>query len=505
MSAILDALLAARVYESGVALRKATLRHTHLAEEPLGIVIWRLGGERFRAAAVAWGTVGEPYQLAVPGEPRNRDLYFHALVPFAQDLSKRIASAVEVRAAASEKRPDDRVPVDALQMVVANRTTVEALSLLGRYLGYLSDRGGTAPDPALIEAGRHLRFYTRRSRMPGQSLITPLDQLVSDHWATLQSPIERANLAALNAQINPPEGVHAFDAAALVEERFEVGPEPIEATDRRTTQLLEAFNAERAGSVDPSVVEPLLDPMRDHYRELIDPVWRLMESVVSRERGFPAAPSVARRWAEDRRAVGWHVDWVTRGGRYRTTETPRQAAMTLRALEEAQRRYEAERATEDPACMIPFLLDGDAIRGTVVEIDASHTVVERVRAVSRPRLVLQTDDPVVLPEGKQLWWAAAAGDKPWAVVRVDAASGGSRVELRFTTTARGHELPALNERATFSELSTGTAGYSMPLPDNPPWTHKAPALAEDPLDVGDQDSVTAPVLPETVPNPETYA
>ena len=86
MSTALEALFAGRIYESGCAMRRTTLRHTHLADPPLGIAMWRLGGERFRAAAIAWGPLGGPFELAVPGEPRNRDLYFAALAPFAADL-----------------------------------------------------------------------------------------------------------------------------------------------------------------------------------------------------------------------------------------------------------------------------------------------------------------------------------------------------------------------------------------------------------------------------------
>src|SRR5256885_6263348 len=67
------------------SVRHTSLRHTHLADAPLGIAMWRLGGERFRAAAVAWGPVGGTYKLAVAGEPRNRDLYFGALAPFRSE------------------------------------------------------------------------------------------------------------------------------------------------------------------------------------------------------------------------------------------------------------------------------------------------------------------------------------------------------------------------------------------------------------------------------------
>ena len=90
MSTALEAYFAARIYQEGRALRRTTLRHAHLADPPLAIAMWRLGGERFRAAALAWGPLDGPFQLAVPGEPRNRDLYFAALQPFAADLCARI-------------------------------------------------------------------------------------------------------------------------------------------------------------------------------------------------------------------------------------------------------------------------------------------------------------------------------------------------------------------------------------------------------------------------------
>ena len=203
MSTALEALFAARVYSGGRALRRTTLRHVHLADPPLGIVIWRLGGERFRAAAIAWGPLGGPFQLAVPGEPRNRDLYFAALRPFAADLCERMRLAAFPRETRQRGSALEEIPLDAPQIVVPNKATVSALSLLGRYLAYLSDRGGVAPDPVLMEAGRHLTFFARNARVPGQALLLPLDRLVADHWATLLSPFEQANLAALDAQISP--------------------------------------------------------------------------------------------------------------------------------------------------------------------------------------------------------------------------------------------------------------------------------------------------------------
>lgn len=506
MSTALEAMFAGRVYTEGRALRRTTLRHTHIADPPLGIAMWRLGGERFRAAAIAWGPLDGPFQLAVPGEPRNRDLYFGALQPFAADLCTRVRRAAVSRIARQRGSRTDHIPADALQIVVPNRTTVAALGLLGRYLAYLSNRGGITPDPALIEAGKHLRFYARHARVPGQSLLVPLDRLLSDHWATLMSPFEQANLAALDAQIDPPAGVHAFDASAAAEAAARIGPEPTEDVDRRTEELLAEFNQSRAGSTDIAVTGPLAEPLRQHYQDLTDPVWQLMGRVAERERQLTAAPSVQRRFESDREAFGRHVDWVvTQGGRYRTTDTPRQAAMTLRRLEDTLARYEAELAVEDPACMISYLLAGKAVRGRVAST-AETKVRARVNYVRRAVMALDSPDPVVLPVGKHLWWTGTASDQPWDVQDVQPYGGGSRITLMLTAAPTPDRVPAVGDVITLSTLATGASAYQIALPQDPPWTHQPdePPQPPEPIDSGDAEAPAAPVDAADVPDPGRY-
>jgi len=506
MSTALEAFFAGRIHEGGRALRRTTLRHTHLADAPLGIVVWRLGGERFRAAAVAWGPIGGPIELVVAGEPRNRDLYFSALQPFAAAICAAVRNTADARVARTRGSRTELLPANALQIVVANRSTIGALGLLGRYLAYLSERSGGAPDPLLVEAGKHLRFYARHARVPGQALIVPLDRLLADHWATLLSPLEQANLASLDAQIEPQGGEHAFDASAAAERVARIGPEPTEDIDRVTTELVATFNDARRRSVEPAVVEPLLGPLSEHYRTLVRPVWDLLGRSVAREQSLPAAPSVARRFEQDREAFGRHVDWVSGGGRYRTTDTPRQAAMTLRRLEEERSRFDAERAIEDPACMVPFLLDGDAIRGVVATLDADHRVVVRVRAVQRALLALDTDDPVVLPTGKKLWWAATAHDVPWEVVGVTRHGGGSRVVLLLTAPPTDARLPDIGDRLTFSTLHTRADGFRLPLSANTPWTHQPVTVPPppEPIDAGDGEAPAPAVDGATLADPEAY-
>jgi hypothetical protein len=506
VSTALEAYFAARIYQEGTALRRTTLRHVHLADPPLAVAMWRLGGERFRAAAVAWGPLDGPFQLAVPGEPRNRDLYFAALEPFAIDLCARLRRAAVSRVARQRGSMTEHIPADALQLVVPNKSTVSALGLLGRYLAYLSDRGGVAPHPALIEAGKHLRFYARHARVPGQALLIPLDRLVADHWATLLSPFEQANLAALDAQIEPAPGVHPFEASAAAEAAARIGPEPTEDIDRQTESLLADFNAARGTSTDPDIVGPLTGPLREHYRGLVEPVWQLMERVVMRERQLAAAPSVHRRFESDREAFGRHVDWVvTQGGYYRTTDSPRQAAITLRRLEDTLARYEADQAVEDPALMIGHLLDGDAIRGTVASLGETKVVV-KVRAVARAVIALDSPDSVILPAGKRMWWTATADGHPWEVQSVQSQGAGSRVFLMLTAKPTADRLPAVGDVITLSTLCTGQSPYWLMPPEDPPWTHRpaTPLPVPDPIDAGDREQPAAPVDAAAAEDPGRY-
>ena len=183
-------------------------------------------------------------------------------------------------------------------------------------------------------------------------------------------------------------------------------------------------------------------------------MWDLIGRSVARERALPAAPSVVDRVEKDREAFGRHVDWVVGGGRYRTTDTPRQAAMTLRRLEEAQSLYEAQRAIDDPACMVPFLLDGDAIRGEVANVNDDHRTVGGVRTVRRALLALDTDDPVVLPSARSSGGPPRRTMLPWEVVGV------STPRFRLAGGVDAHDRP--NRRAP---ARRGRPDHPLDAPD----------------------------------------
>src|SRR5439155_19603879 len=96
------------------------------------------------------------------------------------------------------------------------------------------------------------------------------------------------------------------------------------------------------------------------------------------------APSFARRCETARRAYTGHMDWMAGGSLRRTRQTPRQAVLTLRNLEDATRRLEAEEACDDPLRMIPYLLENKAVRGRVIRVNREHREMGERSLVRRP-------------------------------------------------------------------------------------------------------------------------
>lgn len=479
----LEVTLAARAHRVGRALRSAAVRHRRLRPDPMVVVLWQLGAEPFSAAAIGWGDRPGGLQMSVAGEPRNRDLAFAALLPFARWFNARFEVPAADRETFTRREHTFTRARSAPQVLVANGGTADLIGRLGRRLAYLPTTGPTAADPALVRLGRHLRFLWLHRAVPGQQLLLAMTDLANDHWAMPLSPLERQSLAALDAYLDPPPGVHGFEASARAED-VPVGPVPAGADDERLAPLVEEFNARRAARTDPATVGPLLGPITAHFRPLVRSTWELVWRCRDREAALPEARSVARRWDEDRDAYTTHIDWLNRGGLRRTRQTPRQAVRTIRNLEEAQRLLEAEEACDDPLRMIAYLLEQKAVRGRVVAVDRTHKELATRRMVSRPLVRLHSPDPCLMPVGKELWWTGQPTGREFVVQAVTVAPGsGSLVTLKFMTGSPDAPLPVVGDQACFSVHSTAPSPWRFaPLPEGDPWTHQPPG-AEGPAPI----------------------
>jgi hypothetical protein len=479
----LDLALAARSFTAGRGVRSRTVRHRRLMPKPLAVVLWQLGAEPFSAAAIGWGEAHASLRMAVAGEPRNRDLAFAALLEFAKWFNPRFETFATDRETFTRGDYTFTVARSAPQLVVANGATVELLGRLGRRLAYLPNDGPRPVDPALVRLGRHLRFLWDHYAIPGQQLVVALTDLMNAHWATPQSAVERQSLPALHAYIDPPSGTSGFDAAAAAE-AHPVGPLPDCDDEENLIPLVERFNAARNGKTNPAVVGPLLAPIIDHYRPLVRRAWDLLWRCRDREGAHPEAHSVGRRWDVDRNAYTRHIDWLDRNGLRRTRQSPRQAATTLRNLEEAGRLLEAEEACDDPLRMAAYVLTNKAVRGTVVALDPNHAEPGPKRIVRRPLVTLRSPDPCLIPVGYHLWWTGQSDGKEFVVEEVcPGPGGGSDVVLKLTTSSGTTALPTVGRRACFSAHSTKPAWLGK-LPDNDPWTHRAagPAAPAAPIE-----------------------
>jgi hypothetical protein len=468
----LEVALAARAFRDGHALRKAELRHRHLAGAPIAIVFYQLGAEPFSAAAIGFGCSQRDLTTVVAGEPRNRDLAFAALQDFAGWFNPRFEAFAAVRDSLTKGNWQQTRARNAPQVIVVNGATVEMIGRLGRRLAYLPTDGPNPAAPELVRLGQHFLFLHRHSGTPGQQLVVGMTNLLNAHWVTPQSPMERQSLAALNAYIEPPHGVHGYNAASTAE-RFAIGPLPGGEDDQKLEPLVEEFNSRRRGDTTPAVVTPLLAPIRAHYAPLIERTWGLLWTCRDREADWTEAPSVDRRWDEDRQAYTDHIDWTIKVGRRRTRQTPRQAAMLMRRLEEAGALVEAEEACDDRLLIIPDLMDGKAIQGRVLRVDESHREIANVRSVSRPLVTISSSDLCLMPQGKELWWTRHPSAPPFVIVDIRGGPrGGSLITLKLTTGSRT-QLPQIGEEACFSVHTTRTH-WSSNLPPSTPWTHRPP-------------------------------
>jgi hypothetical protein len=462
--------LASLAHTQGRAVRSASVRHRRLSSEPIVLLPWQLGAEPFGLAALAWGSRSDEYSFFVAGDPRNRQLAFDALLPFASWFNVQFERPWATRQPSSRGRRQIEVALTSPQIIVANAAALELLGRLGRRLAYLPADGDPRPDPALIRLGRHLQFVGRDAQIPGQQLAVVLTELLAAHWATPLSGLESASLGALDGYIEPPSGLHGFEAAAAAEMES-IGPVPSGEDDSMLEPLVGAFNAARAGRVDRSTVEPLLRPIVGHYGPRIDRGWVLVWKCLSRELAFAEADSCSRRFREDCHRYSEHMEWLGRGGLRRTRETPRQAAMRKRELEQAQQILDAEEATDDPLRIITHQLSGKAVTGCVVDVDLDYFETPGLRKVQRPLVTIECDGQVSLARGRELYWASDAAGPAWEIFDVQNSStvDRARVVLKHLT-SRKRRRPSLGENVCFSVFHTRKP-YQLALSREAPWTH----------------------------------
>jgi hypothetical protein len=464
--------------QAGRAQPTKTRRHVHLSSRPLVLIPLQLAGEACAPlAAMVGDDRDKPLQLAVY-EPRDRNRRFE----FAADLAETVLAYIDGYATAE---PDDGEPYpDAPQLLVPNLGGVAFARMLGRSTRFRRTDGEYAVPAAVPLLGRWLSYYAERSEATGSALLIPLTAALADHWATGQSAMEDANLAALLSWIDPPDGMTGPEAARAAEDPVRYPPAgPItdptfdnEVLDHLVKAVRDAAAA--GGGTPLARAQAATDAA---LRSQLEPTWELMWRSVDLLRTLPDAASVPDRWKSDRWSFTGQVTWLREDG----APQPRRdgavaAARRLARLEREQQRLAVQRAYDDPLVMAEYRLTGEAFTGTVIAADPARLDTEGKRAKLRPWITLRSPDEVVLENGTVL----RSPDRPGqdaTIVEVDLSGQSALVTLELrggmgqAKVAPPGTMPAIGDEVTYTTLRDEFQRTpEFPERENTPWTHGGP-------------------------------
>ncbi|MFI8005201.1 hypothetical protein [Streptomyces sp. NPDC086010] len=509
--------------DSGRAQPLATVRHRHLAGEPLVLVPLTTAGEAGAPLGALVGTDRTAPRLLVVAQPRDRDLRFAFLAELAEAVLPHIesrADAVEpAERAETDPETGKKVKVevelcsDAAQLVVPSRAGIDFVRLLGRSMRFRrtveDDPDTPYPAPARVPLlGRWLTHYGERARVPGSSLLLATTDLLNRHWATGQSSLEDQHLGALLAWVDPPAGASGAEAALRAElDRDQAGqlvcPPAGPATDpafdnKLLAPAIERFDRARtalAAAEDGLSADARLGELAAAERDIRsllagvllptwDAVWRGLDLL----RELPEGSRAEDRWTRDRWSFTAHRDRVRAG----EPPQPRRddavtAAQKLASRETAQAQLDAQEALDDPLVLAGRRLAGEAFVGEVTEVLMAYS--ESKRPSPRPLVTVRTTERPHLGERTKVYRSLEGKPQTAEFVgHAEAAVAGEPVDgdavhlvLRITDRmGRGKEpapgsLPEPGDRIAWTLFEHDQrGGPKLPDPDDTPWTHGGP-------------------------------
>lgn len=481
----LTALAQLRAVRDGVAQPITTVRHCHLAPNPLVIVPLRLAGEAAAPLGAVVGTdPGHPRLLVVP-QPRNRDLRFSFAAELAEVLLPYIEGFGKTTETVERKsgEPYERC-LEAPQILVPNRPAAGFLGLLGRSTRFRRADGPHPVHPSVPLLGRWLTYFADRSQQPGSCLLLTATEALSLHWATGQSGLEDANLAALLGWIDPPPGTTGRRAAEEGEDPL-LWPPAGPATDP-------GFDNEVLGpairAYEEAPTERAVERVAQALRTQLEPTWRLMWRAAGVLRALPEGARVRDRWETDRGSFTRFAERIAEGGPPQARRDGAVgAAARLAGLERARASYDVQRAYDDPLVMAEYRLSGEAFAGTVTAADPEHTEGEGRSRKLRPLITVRTADPVRLAPGTTV----GSPDRRGHAAEIVGASAGEITLKIVKGMGRGRSpapgsVPEPGERVTYTSLTDDfQSSAALPDPELTPWTHGGPPQEYVP---GDEDA-----------------
>ncbi|HLS76942.1 MAG TPA: hypothetical protein VK083_09155 [Nocardia sp.] len=474
---VLTALARMQAVRAGRAQPIADYCHTHLSKRPLVMVPLKLAGEAAAPLAVMLGTEAANPRLLVVPQPRDRVLRLRFVAALADIVLPYITAHTTETEEYTTKEGETRTRcLDAPQLWVPNTGGIEFLGLLGRSVRFHRTDGDNPVPESIPLLGRWLTWFRDRAEHPGSSVALPMTSVLSAHWASGQSPLEDANLAALLGWIAPPPGRTGQQAAARAEDPLAVPPAGPATDPGFDNEELAPLIASYDEAVDETARALAVQRIERALHKQVEPTWQLMWQGLALLRALPAAPHAAGRWSADVAAFSYFLETVPEGTPQPRRDSAVSAARRLLDRERALERYDAERAFDDPRVMLEHRLAGTAFTGTVVEAEPTRTEAKGTRKVLRPHLRVRTSDPFTAVLGEKLC-NITLPKQSGTVVDVD----GDTVLLELSG-GMGRKL--IPEPGTVPEVgaAVGFARFTpvssrppkLPSREETPWTHGGP-------------------------------
>jgi hypothetical protein len=491
---LLATLARLQAAESGRAVPLSRLRHRHLGAAPMVVIPLTLAGDPATPVAIMLGTASGAPQLLTVAQPRNRDLRRAFLSGLAQAVLGYIAARRQSEdvIAATRTRPEQRRYTQAPQLVVPNRASRDYLGLLGRALRFLPVEGPWAIDPSVPLLGKWLTFFAENADQPGSALLSDLTGFLAQHWATGQSPLEDANLAAQLAWIDPPAGLTGLQAALRAEDVLQVppaGPATDPGFDEAVLQpLYRSWERSAEAGSGTGMTRAAADIEAAFHRQM-SPTWEAAWTAVALLQALPQAPSADRRWVRDRDRFSGYCRYLDGGGLPQAArDSAAAAAARLARLEYAQSAYNAELALEDPYILAGLRTAGEAFSGQVISADPARTVRGGTGKLKlRPRFTVRTADPVRI-EAERTLVCPARRAQTVTIAEVTRSAESADITLEVTggmgipARPTANAVPLVGEQVSYTIDPGYWAARQFPTADQTPWTHGGPPVrpAEDP-------------------------
>ncbi|MFE3444059.1 hypothetical protein ACFXNW_13585 [Nocardia sp. NPDC059180] len=492
---VLTALARIEAAQAGRAQPIADVRHHHLSDRPLVIVPLRLAGEAAAPLALLAGTAPDDVEFLIVPQPRDRVLRLQLIADLADRVLPYVSSfadesgdfeLVPIKSRPASTNPDDEqddAPQDwkryndAPQLLVPNTGGVDFLRLLGRSVRFHPTEGPTAVPESVPLLGRWLTWFADRAEHPGSNALLPLTTVLTMHWATGQSALEDANLAALLGWIAPPDGLTGPQAAARAEDPLQSPPAGPATDPGFDNEELAPLIAAYDNAIGDEAKTVAVHRLESALRSQLEPTWHLMWQGIELLRTLPEAASVPRRWLNDRSAFSRFTADLPEGVPQARRDSAVPAVRRLLDRERSLDIFEAERAFDDPRVMIERRLAGEAFRAEVLDSEPDRIDTSGSRRKLRPHIRVATDDPYRANLDETLFSIDRVKQKG-KVVEIEEDSIVLELEggMGRALTAPPGSVPEVGDVVGFARFSPASfnAPAKLPAREETPWTHGGP-------------------------------